>query len=305
MSVRRAWLLGFLAAVLAAPFVACTSASPPPTSRTLQVKDGTRPFTLHVPASYDGNQPVPLVILLHAYSQTGVGQEEYFRLNPQADKYGFLYAYPDGLVDRVHHHYWNATDACCDAYGAGVDDSTYLSGLIKVIESQYTVDTRRVYLVGHSNGAFMTFRMACDHADQITAIAALNGAMWQNVSRCRPSTPVSILDVRSTADKTILYNGGVRDKHAYPSAATTDQDWLRFDHCPAAATKAPALDLDRQLRGAETSVARYSGCADGTNMETWTINGGAHNPSLGPNWAPDVVTWLLSQTRPAVALAPV
>jgi polyhydroxybutyrate depolymerase len=288
-----------VAAVVVAPLLAaCTAVSPSPTtSRTFQVNDGNRPFTLHVPDSYNASKPAPLVILLHAYSQTGAGEESYFKLTPQSDTYGFLYAYPNGLVDRAHHHYWNATDACCDAYGSKVDDSNYLSALIKLIESRYTVDTQRVYLVGHSNGAFMTFRMACDHADQVTAIATLNGAMWQDVSRCHPSTAVSILDVRSTADQTILYNGGRRDNSPYPSATTTNNDWLSFDHCAATATNAPPLDLVRDLPGAETSVAQYSGCANGSTVETWTINRGSHNPHFGPNWAPDVISWLLSQTK--------
>jgi polyhydroxybutyrate depolymerase len=310
MTVRRAWLTGLVAAVLVVPVLAaCTStpgnaagtgpSSTTPTNGTFQVKDGNRPFTLHVPDSYDPSRPAPLVILLHGYTATGATQESYFQLAPESDKHGFLYAYPDGLVDPMHNHYWNATDACCDLYGSKVDDSTYLSDLIKLIESKYNVDTRRVYLTGHSNGAFMTFRMACDHADQITAIAALNGAMWQDVSRCRPSTAVSILDVRSTADQTIMYNGGRIVTNTYPSAATTDKDWLGFDHCAATATKAPSLDLVRDLPGAETSVDRYSGCADGSSVETWTINGGTHIPNFGPNWAPDVISWLLSQIKPA------
>jgi polyhydroxybutyrate depolymerase len=294
-----------VAAALVLPLLgACTSDHPAPTTPTqgtLQVKDGNRPFTLHVPPSYDPGKAAALVILLHAYSQTGAGQEAYFNLTPQSDKYGFLYAYPDGLVDRVHNHFWNATDACCDAYGSTVDDSTYLSDLIKLLEREYTVDTRRVYLIGHSNGAFMTFRMACDHADQIAAIAALNGAMWQDVSRCRPATAVSVLDIRSSADQTILYDGGRRDNNVYPSAATTDKDWLGFDHCSATPTPAPGLDLDRDLRGAETVVSRYGGCADGSTVETWTIIGGSHNPSFGPNWAPDVIVWLLSQIKPPLA----
>ena len=60
-----------------------------------------------------------------------------------------------------------------------MDDSAYLSALIDQIKGTYAVDARRVYLVGHSNGGYMAYRMACDHADQLTAIVSLAGSTWQ------------------------------------------------------------------------------------------------------------------------------
>jgi polyhydroxybutyrate depolymerase len=256
-----------------------------------------RRFTLHIPASYDPAKPAPLVMLLHGYMSSGSAQEAYLRFTPESDRLGFLYAYPDGQVDPRQNRYWNATDACCDLYGSNVDDSGYLSDVIKRIASGYRVDSRRVYLVGHSNGAFMAFRMACDHADQITAIAALNGAMWADASRCRPSTTVSVLDIRGTSDLTISYGGGAIQGHAYPSAARTDADWLGLDHCPGTAAKRPALDLERDLPGAETAVLRYP-CAGKSTVETWTIAGGGHVPAFGAGFAPAVTAFLLSQAKP-------
>jgi polyhydroxybutyrate depolymerase len=295
------------AAVLTPLLAACTTSPGPmnvadasptsttPTRGTFSMKDGDRPFTLHVPSSYDPSKPAPLVVLLHGYTATGGTQEAYMKFTPESDKRGFIYAYPDGLVDPMKNHYWNATDACCDLYSSKVDDSTYLSNLIKLIESKYTVDTTRVYLIGHSNGAFMTFRMACDHADQITAIAALNGAMWLDLSKCKPSAPVSVLNIRSTADQTIKYAGGNIVSNVYPSAATTTADWMKFDSCGAKPATAPALDIVQDLPGTETAVAQYH-CSAST-VETWTINGGMHIPDFGPTFAPDVMDYLLSQVK--------
>jgi membrane protein implicated in regulation of membrane protease activity len=57
-----------------------------------------------------------------------------------------------------------------------VDDSTYLHRLLDAVKSAYRVDPTRVYFVGHSNGGFMAYRMACEHATEITAIVSLAGA---------------------------------------------------------------------------------------------------------------------------------
>ena len=40
---------------------------------------------------------------------------------------------PDGKVNTLGYQYWNATDACCDIFGSGVDDVAYIAGLIEEV----------------------------------------------------------------------------------------------------------------------------------------------------------------------------
>jgi polyhydroxybutyrate depolymerase len=154
-----------------------------PASGTGTVEIGGRPVTVHVPESYDPARPAPLVVGLHGYTSSAQELESYLRLTPESDRRGFVYAYPDGTTDERGDRFWNATDACCAFFDPKPDDSRYLSELIATIEGSYRIDCARVYLIGHSNGGFMAFRMACDHADQITAIVALNGASWNDTAR--------------------------------------------------------------------------------------------------------------------------
>ncbi len=261
---------------------------------------GSRPVKVHVPPSYVAGTAMPLVILLHGYSVTGNTEELYLGLTSLADARGFLYAHPDGLVDTTGNQYWNATDACCDLGGTGVDDSTYLSTLIKQIQAHYTVDPKRIFFVGHSNGAFMSYRMACEHSDQIAAIASLAGAMWSDVAKCAATQPVSVLEIHGTADQTIVYTGGQIQGHAYPSAATSVSDWVKIDGCAATAdTSSPNLDLDTSIAGAETTVTKYaSGCKPGGHAELWSIQGGAHIPSLSPAFSPALIDFLLAHPKP-------
>jgi polyhydroxybutyrate depolymerase len=303
--------LAVLAVSVAFAVAGCDSAAPPaapPSSGapagvaagtgTQTIQLGDRPFTLHVPSAYQAGKAAPLLVLLHGYTSSGQGQEAYLRIAPEAEKRGLLYATPDGTVDARNNRFWNATDACCNLYGATVDDAAYLTDLIKAISTRYTVDTTRVYLVGHSNGAFMSFRMACDHADIVTAIAALNGAMWSDTAKCRPSRPVSVLSIRGTADSTIIYGGGAIAGHAYPSTETTVGDWISLDGCgPAADTSAAPLDLDAALPGAETTISRYGGCQSGAKVEAWTMTDGKHVPAVGPAFVPAVLDFLLAQSR--------
>lgn len=260
---------------------------------------GSRPVTVHVPASYDCT-PMPLVVMLHGYTASGDLEESYLRITAQADARGFLYAHPDGTIDGSNNRFWNATDACCDLYATGVDDSAYLSGLVTEIGRHYAVDPKRVFFVGHSNGAFMSYRMACDHSDQIAAIAGLAGAMYENVASCTPANPVAVLAIHGTSDSTILYGGGSIGSHAYPSAATTVSDWVTFDGCGSTAEASPPpLDLDSGIAGDETTVTRYTaGCHPGGHAELWSIQGGGHIPALSASFTPDVIDFLLSHPKP-------
>jgi polyhydroxybutyrate depolymerase len=227
-------------------------------------------------------------------------QSLYFGLEPLAEKYGFLYAHPDGTLDSSGKRFWNATDACCVFDGADVDDSAYLTGLIDEIGARYNVDPKRVFFLGHSNGGFMSHRMACDHADRIAAIASLAGANFSDSSKCQPNEPVSVLQIHGTADDTILYEGGVIGGASYPGAVQTVEQWATLNGCDLAPQDiAPALDLDEKLPGDETTVSRYAqNCQAGSVVELWTIQGGAHLPQLSPNFGPRVIEFLLAHPKP-------
>ncbi|WIM92925.1 PHB depolymerase family esterase [Actinoplanes oblitus] len=310
---RRRWQAAraMIAAAAVMVTVACgsgssagkPSASAPavlPSSGTGTAEIGGRQVTVHVPDSYHPDRPAPLVIGLHGYSSDAREFESYMRLTPESDRRGFVYAYPDGTTDDRGNRFWNATDACCAFSSPETDDSGYLSQLISTMRATYRIDSSRVYLIGHSNGGFMAFRMACEHADQVTAIVSLNGASWTDAARCRPSRPVSVLAVHSSADETIAFGGGQINGVAYPSAATTITQWLGYDRCAATGRDAAPLDLVTDLPAAETSVRAYTqGCAGGSTVREWTIDGGTHVPRLTSTFATAVTDFMVAAVRPA------
>jgi polyhydroxybutyrate depolymerase len=260
---------------------------------------GDRPVTVYAPSSYDCKKAVPLVLLLHDYASSGAAAESYFDLTAQSDAQGFLYAHPDGTKDSKGNEFWNATDACCNADGSKVDDSTYLSNVISDVQAQYNVDPTRVFVLGYGNGGFMAYRLACDHADQITAVASLGGATWDVSSKCALQTAVSVVEIHGTDDATFLYAGGTNLGNPYPAATATASDWATLDRCKGApSTSLPPLDLDATLPGAETAITEYTPCFGGSTVELWTIQGGSHKPTFAAGAVTTIVGHLLAQTRP-------
>jgi polyhydroxybutyrate depolymerase len=174
-----------------------------------------------------------------------------------------------------------------------VDDVGYLVGLIDELSLYYNIDQGRVYLMGHSNGGYMSYRMACDAGDRITALVSLAGATYYDDSKCTGKTPVSVLQVHGTNDQTVPYGG----QGLQPGALATATTWAARNGCALDSVPAKNLDLDADVAGAETVVLRWDGCADGTSVELWSIEDGTHVPALNASFTPLALDYLLSKSR--------
>lgn len=260
-----------------------------------------RPFATVVPVGYARGTPTPLVVLLHGFTATAATQDAYFKLSALAQTRTFLLALPDGTVDGAGQHFWNATDACC-AFGQTVDDVAYLTAVIHDLQARFSVDPKRIFLVGHSNGAFMSHRMACDRSELIAGIVALAGDVWADTARCNPTGPVNVLQVHGTLDAVIQYNGGVAlaGQPPYPAAETSVATWAAKNHCTGTQLEPIGGDLDlvTDLVFSETQRENFTGCPDGAAAELWRIRGGSHIPLFNEGWANTIYTWLSAHPKP-------
>jgi polyhydroxybutyrate depolymerase len=273
-------------------------AGPPPDAgpvvpRRLGPADRRAEFV--VPPAHDGVTPLPLMVLLHGYSATAGAQDLYFRAAATARARGYYLILPDGTIDREGNRFWNATPACCNFGGSPVDDVAYLTSLLDEAESVVPVDTARVYFYGHSNGGFMSYRMACELSERITAIVSLAGADFAGEMDCVPGQGVSVLQVHGTMDDSVDYAG----TPIYTSARAAAARWAGRNGCDVAASSTGApLDLVDALPGAETSVEQWqTGCAAGLDAELWTIADGSHIPVFNDAWPSAVADWLLRHSR--------
>jgi polyhydroxybutyrate depolymerase len=256
-----------------------------------------RPYGLKVPAGYDGDRPVPLVVLLHGYTSNGETQANYFGMPAVADEAGFLLATPNGTRDRLGNRFWNATDACCDWFRTGVDDVAYLDAMIDEITAEHRVDPARVFLVGHSNGAFMAHRYACDRSRRVAAIVTLAGMQWKDENNCKPESPVSVLHVHGRYDTTVRYEGGFTPAGPYPGAVETVAAWAAHTSCAGELTATGRkFDLDSSVPGEETVEQSRSACPAGTAAALWTIEGGGHVPAFNERWAETI--WSFMSAHP-------
>jgi polyhydroxybutyrate depolymerase len=264
---------------------------------------GDRPAQLFLPSDYTREREYPLVLLLHGYGASAFAQNAYLGVSAFVDELDFVLVVPDGTVDDGGRRFWNATPACCDFNGENVDDVGYLSGLVEEVMAGVRIDVGRVYSFGHSNGGFMSYRLACDRSDLFTAIASLAGASFSDESLCQPAEfPVSVLQIHGTLDDTIQYEGGstvVGVDYAYPSAQRSVEIHAELAGCDIrGAVEGDVLDVENTISGEETTTLNFEdGCAEGVDASLWTIPQGTHIPSINPEGTGLALEWLLRHDR--------
>ena len=275
---------------------------------TEQIPTERGPVPLYLPSEIDPGKPLPLVVSLHGFTGNGSEHENYFNLRSQIDEKDFLLCVPDGLRNSQGDRYWNATNFCCDFEGQRPDDSGFLRSLIERVITDHPVDMESIHVVGHSNGGFMSYRMACDHGDIVASIASLAGATFDDPSNCVPSEPVHVLQIHGTADDVIAYGGSCIIPYffCHPGAEESISIWSQYNQCDGGFKDGGNLDLVNALSGAETSRAVITeGCPDQGTVELWAINGGDHGPSFNANFRRELVDWLLEHRRSPLDPCPI
>ena len=281
-----------------------------PEAETKLVIGADRPATLLLPQGVDLTHPLPLIVLLHGYSSFAAQADQYFQFSQSVDAGGFGLLIPNGTIDQIRNRFWNATPECCDIFGAEPDDVGHIKSLIE--EAREIAAFDQVFAVGHSNGGFMAYRLACEEVSGLTAIISLAGGAFSNANDCRAPTPLSVLQIHGSEDSSVLYDGGRLpdhpdpDRQPVPGAKDSLLRWAERAGCDIDNPKfLPPIDTDTAVAGAETAIVRFAErCAEGTLMELWTIEGGGHIPLVwGTDFTPGILKWIAERSKQATASA--
>ena len=211
-----------------------------PGTSTVNMQSGgmARDYVLHIPPSYDGTTALPLVFDVHGYTSFATEQLMRSKWDQMADKEHFVLIDPDGINKS-----WNAGN-CCGSNN--VDDVTFFRDMVKKASAELCIDTKRVYVSGHSNGGAMTYRLACEAPDIFAAANPVCG--WMGITNCKPSRPIAMLEIRAFNDTTVQYDGG----GVAGSAASELNLWLGFDTCAGM----PVISSQNGVCTAHTSCAQ-------------------------------------------------
>ena len=271
-----------LAAAVAVALALAATATPGAAAdvqRKLMIGGRERGYTLHLPPGITDSRPMPLVIVLHGGAGNGAGAATQTGFSREADRSGFIAAYPDGTdeprpflnaLGKPGFLTWDAGGCCGYAMENRVDDVAFLRTMVGSIERGYRIDPKRVYATGLSNGAMMAYRFACEASDLVASVGIVAGVV---LVPCSPSQPVSIIHIHGSADENVPVAGGIGRKSltktGYPAVAESIATWVCANQCMGGPQRSDAAPF--------VHLTDYRPCRGGTEVAYYLIDGGGHS----------------------------
>jgi polyhydroxybutyrate depolymerase len=204
-----------------------------PTLRIIAI-EGMQPrsFFLNIPASYTPGTPTPLLLAFHSRTTTGKEIMTSSQILSWAAAMNIIVVAVNGAVHEVASS-WNAGRCCSNATTYEENDVLLTSTIIDYLKSQATIDSSRVWAMGHSNGGMMAYRLACDLSEKITAVAVVTGALVDDT--CIPTNPVSVIHLHGNLDPTVPFHGG--GKLDTPSIYHSTAEFAKLNQCSTPANE--------------------------------------------------------------------
>lgn len=227
----------------------------------------SRTFIIHLPAGYTAGQSLPLVFVLHGFTQSASAIQSVTGFDNLSDAENFIAVYPNGISNA-----WNTNSGFPG--GSTADDVGFIGALIDTMHASYNIDLSRVYSCGFSAGGFMSHRLACESTARFAAIASVSGTMSDAAfNACSPSKPIPVMQIHGTSDGIVSYTGGIGGKGVDDIISF----WKDFQNCPSTASFTALPDTVSD--GSNVEKYEYRPC-DSCSVVTLlkVVNGGHQWP---------------------------
>ncbi len=261
---------GAATALLGATLTACTqnpANAEPLKSATIRAGETERTYSFYIaPACAKANAECPILLGFHGGGVPGVSGKQFERSGDwvaAAKGRDVIMVFPDAIDNN-----WN--DGRPEV-GGNRDDVGFVRALIaQVRKDNPGADATRVYATGMSNGGHLSFRLACEMPETITAIAPVAASLSLALSkRCAPANPVPVLNIVGAKDPISPAEGGQikGGRGTVLSIADTLAFWQKANGCSGA--------VNEVVEGTVTTRV-FERCNGQTQVRQLSIADGGH-----------------------------
>jgi len=227
-----------------------------------------------------------LVLMFHGLSQSASVMLDSYEGVDQADWYNFVAVSLQGILTphRGPATAWNVGNCCAgnEDDGYATADVEFARDVVDYVTSRLTIDPARIYAMGFSNGAWMTYRLACEASDVFKGFATsgvgpdeyYQGDVFTNCEARAgngENPPGPMWQVMGTNDdQWDDYNGN-------PMPGRFDQHSENVMQCDVSGGSEVHTIDGPSGHGTNVGCERYSNCANGTSTVFCTYSGMGHS----------------------------
>lgn len=238
-----------------------------------------RSYRIHIPESYTGEHPVPLLIALHGGGGRAKSMLSKTDINAKSDEEGFIALYPNGICRLLPLRTWNVGFCCGLALKRNVDDVGFIKTLIERMLISYNINESKIFVTGHSNGGILAYRLGSELSDMIAAIAPVAASIGGYETEdsdlwiiSQPEHPISVLAIHGRLDENVPYDGGrgnnTGGRRSFLSVNDSISFWINANNC----TTEPITDTTGNI-----TIDLYTGGNQGTIVMLYTLENGGHS----------------------------
>lgn len=248
---------------------------------SIEVDGTTRSYLIRLPSGYTDDDPLALVIALHGWGGDAKEFDQGSGFTQLAEKENFIVVYPSGIANfPFSSAAWNSGHCCAYALESGINDVSFIELLLDHLEKEYSIDPRKIYVTGFSNGGMLSYLLGAELSDRIAAIgpvaatiggkASSNADLWTIPD---PSAALSVVAIHGKKDSKVPYEGGIG------TIAGTREDlpvnesisfWITHNNC----STVPAIEMSGDE---EVIKETYSGGINNTEVVLYSIVRGGHD----------------------------
>ena len=272
------------------------SVDKPSEQKTINITfDGVaRIFIVYLPSGYNNSGKMPLIFAIHGGSGTPEGMINIANFKTIADRDKVVLVYPEGVQKN-----WNDGRPTAPNQ-LGINDVGFFNQMCDYMINNYSVDAKKIYATGISNGGFMSTRLGCELSNRIAAIA-VNAATIEATTiapNCKPNRPVPALYIHGTTDPLVPFLGGQITAGGTAGGTILSHfqaidKWVTINGCNPTPTVTDLPDIAND--GTTIKQRVYSGGANGSEVVSYVVLNGGHTWPQGYQYLNEAIIGKTSQ----------
>jgi poly(hydroxyalkanoate) depolymerase family esterase len=288
---------------------------------TFQNADGQRDWRLYVPSGYHAGTPTPLVVMLHGCTVSAEEMDATTQYAARAEAESFLVVYPVQSSAANPTLCWNWF--LPDDQSRGKGEPSLIAGITQTIADGWSVDARRVFVIGASAGGAMSVIMGATYPDRYAAISVVAGCEYGGAPCTATGGPdptaqgqlaYQAMSTLARPMPVIVFHGDADAVAAPINGQQVTEQWLATDdwadngaHDASVPTTAASTTTLQVPGGRSYDRSQFDDHAGALIVDYYVVHGAGHAWPGGPPSAsftdpsgPDAtgISWRFFQSHP-------